>query len=156
MQLTLRVRLPDPRLCYFGFKADLKARKEAHHFARNYSCLQMCERCDACQYKSNSTSEYSYKIMGPTARYADHLLSHEEYLATTSKVSPWVAVPGFQLENCALDWMHLCYLGTAPGHIASCLKLLKHSGYYYEQGEPDSMFLRRVSIEMRQTCKQHG
>ena len=126
--LTLRVRLPDPRLCYFGFKADLKARKEAHHFARNYSCLQMCERCDACQYKSNSTSEYSYKIMGPTARYADHLLSHEEYLATTSKISPWTRVAGFQIENATLDWMHLCYLGTAPSHIASCLKLLKHVG----------------------------
>ena len=148
--------MSEPRLCYFGFKADLKARKEAHLFDRNYACREMCERCDACQYKSNATSQYSYKNMGPSARYADRMLSHEEYLATTSKVSPWVAVPGFQLENCALDWMLLCYLGTAPGHIASCLKLLKHSGYYYEQGEPDSMFLRRVSIEMRQTCKQHG
>ncbi|CAK9020809.1 30S ribosomal protein S6 [Durusdinium trenchii] len=144
------------KLCYFGFKADLKARKEAHHFARNYACLQMCERCDACQYKSNSTSEYSYKIMGPTARYADHLVSHEEYLATTSKISPWARVAGFQIGNATLDWMHLCYLGTAPSHIASCLKLLKHVGYAYTVGESDAMYLRRVSIEMRQTCKRHG
>ena len=51
--------------------------------------------------------------------------------------------------------MHLGYLGVAKNHVPSCLKLLRRSGFHYEAGESEDKFLKRVSLEMRQDCKQH-
>lgn len=144
------------RLSYLAFKADLKARKEAHYFDKNYSRRECCERCKACQLKSNAIHMYSFKNMSPSAPYAQEFVTHESYLATTPNISPWAKVAGFQIENCSWDWMRVCFLGTAPGHIASCLKLLKHVGYSYSPDESDAVFLRRFTIEMRAVCKKHG
>ena len=90
------------------------------------------------------------------AGYISTCIDHSEYLRTAKRVSPWTQVVGLQIENCAQDFMHLCYLGIGPGHVASCLKMLKVLGYSYEEGESDDVFLRQVTLDMRRTCKAYG
>lgn len=51
------------------------------------------------------------------------------------------------------DWS---YLGTAASHVASSLKLVRALGYFYERDESEDLFLKRISLEMKRTCKQHG
>lgn len=143
-------------MCYFGFKADLKARKQCHRFVRYYQCKLLCERCDAIQLRTNDCHPMSYKDMSSTAPYLHTFMDHSKFMETTPSVSPWAIVPGWQVENCFYDFMHLCFLGTCRGHIPSVLKLLQCCGFCYENGESDDLFLKRVSIEMRATCKEHG
>ena len=140
---------------YFAFKADLKARKQCHRFDRYYQCRNLCERCDAIQVRSNEIHPMTYKNMSVSAPYLDTFLDHSSYMERAHRASPWSIIPGWQIDNCPLDWMHLVYLGTARGHIPSVLKLLQNLGRCYEEGESDDLFLRRASIEMRETCKKH-
>ena len=143
-------------MSYLAFKADLKARKQCHEFSRYYLCKQCCERCDALQLRKNEENPLSFKNMSPMAPYVTTCIGHAEYLARDPVTSPWCCVAGFQLETCTYDVMHLVFLGTARDHIPSCLKLMQHLGYCFQPGESDDMFLKRISIEMRTTCKQRG
>ena len=56
-------------------------------------------------------------------------------------------------ESCTFDVMRIIFLGVAKDHIPSCLKVLRVLGYHYETMETDQMFLKRVSLEMKQDCK---
>ena len=142
-------------MCYLVFKADLKAKKQAHLLERNYQCKLLCERCDAVQPKTSEPQRLTYKNMAVDAPYLNTLVTHEHYLATTLKPSPWTPM-GWRIDNTPHDWMHVVYLGTAPGHIASCLKLLQLLGYGYKEGESTELYLRRASIEMRKECAALG
>ena len=144
------------RMCYLGFKADLKARKQCHRFQRYYLCKKLCERCDAVQLRSNSHHRMSYKDFSPSAPYLETIMDHDEFMQQAGCVSPWACIPGWQVENCFFDFMHLAYLGTCRSHVPSVLKMLQCLGYCYETGESDELFLKRTSIEMRETCKQNG
>ena len=145
------------RLIYMGMKADLKARKECNRFNKKYYlCKNMCERCDAVQLRTNQDHPMNYKNMSRSAPYLETCIDHDEYIRTSSEISPWSLVTGWQLENVFFDFMHLVYLGTARSHVPSALKILRHLGYFYEEGESEELFLRRTSLEMRATCKKHG
>ena len=97
----------------------------------------------------------TFKCFAETAPYLQTILSHKRYVEKARVLSPWVPI-GWQLENTPHDWLHVCYLGTGPGHVALTLKMLQVLGYGFQSGESDDMFLRRTSLEMRQTCKQFG
>lgn len=142
-----------PRMFYFAFKADLKARKECNNFKKYYQCKAFCERCDAVQHTKDQPELYSYKNMNPSAPYAATVINHDQYIAATRDPSPWINVEGWQLETVTFDFMHVVYLGIARNLIPSCLKMLQLQGYGYEPGETDDMFLKRISVEMRETCK---
>ena len=148
------------RMCYLAFKADLKARKECHQFKKYYLCKNLCERCDAVQPKSNKDIDHpmSFKNMSPASPYVATCIDHAKYLETNAhdELSPWCCVPGFDLETCTYDVMHAIFLGIARDHVPSCLKFMQHLGYSYEPGESDELFLKRMSIEMRTTCKLRG
>ena len=143
-------------MCYLGFKADLKARKQCHRFDRYYQCKLCCERCDAVQVRTNENHRTSYKNMSSSAPYLQTIMDHDEFVQRAHRISPWADVVGWQVENCFFDFMHLAYLGTCRGHIPSVLKLLQCKGYCYEPGESDDLFLKRTSIEMRETCRKNG
>ena len=144
----------DCRLLYFNFKADLKARMECHRLEKKYyGTKRCCEKCDAVQLKNNAVHPMNYKDMSANAPYLATRVNHEEYLHTFRPLSPWLSVPGFQLETLVYDWMHLVYLGTARSHVASAIKLLRMMGHYYEHGESDETYLRRLTADMRKTCK---
>lgn len=136
------------------FKADLKARMQCHLLENYYLCKKCCDRCDAIQPMDSQPHRMSYKNTAVDAPYAATVKDNGDYLRTAKKPTPWLCVPGFQFETISFDAMHLIYLGTAKNHIPSCLKILKLWGFHYECGETDELFLKRVSMEMKQDCKE--
>lgn len=111
----------------------------------------MCDRCGAVRAAEGGA--LSFKNTSQRADYAATCVSHADYLRTTRRVSPWSAIGGWQIENTMYDWS---YLGTAASHVASSLKLVRALGYFYERDESEDLFLKRISLEMKRTCKQHG
>ena len=145
-----------PRLCYFAFKADLKARHQCHLFDQYYLCKLCCDRCEAVKPTTSEQHEMTFKNMSPTAPYVATCKDHSMYLRSCRRVSPWNAVPGWQLESVSYDIMHCIFLGVARDHIPSVLKMLQLLGCCYVAGESDDEFLKRVSMEMKQDCKAAG
>lgn len=145
------------RMAFLLFKADLKARMECHRFySRHYQCKKICERCDAERMTTDVYPTMCYTNMSESAPYKATTKSHSEYLASTQTPSFWMAMPGFQLESCSYDWMHLVYLGVARDLMPSALKLLQHLGFHYVEGESVSDYLQRATLDMQMTCKEHG
>ena len=111
------------RLAYVGFKADLKARAQAHYFfERYYLCNYICESCFAARPHANPM--LSFMDFSPEPVYAMTAINHEDYMKH-HRHSPWAAMPGFRLETVFLDLMHILWLGTARGLYASAL------GYWF-------------------------
>ena len=137
-----------------AFKCDGKCRKESHYFTANHLCKQVCERCSAVRQFDNKEQPMTYKHFDEDAPYMKTIITHRDHVAQAKELSPWSYV-GWQIENTPYDWLHVCYLGTGPGHVASVLKMLQLLGYGYEPGESDEMFLRRTTLEMRETCREH-
>lgn len=144
---------PKLRLVYFAWKGDLKARKQCHEFTDYYRCKRLCDKCSAVQPMSSAPEPFSYKNMSPNAPYVGTEKDHNAYIRTARCISPWAVVDGWQYESVSFDMMHIVFLGIAKNHVPSCLKLLRHRGFYYEHGESDAEFLKRVSMEMKQDCK---
>lgn len=144
------------RLVYFGFKADLKARKQCHLFTKYYLCKDCCERCSAVKPTTSAPHPMTYKNMAPNAPYVTTCIDLDLYVATCDRISPWSAIEGFQLETVTWDFMHVVYLGTARDHVPSVLKMLHHLGYHYTEGETDDHFLKCIYMEMKKDCKQKG
>eukprot|EP00435_Cladocopium_sp_Y103_P011495 s710_g3.t1 len=143
-------------LCWFGFKADLKARYQCHLLSEYYKCKKMCDRCSAIQPMTSQPHPMTYKNMSDDAPYAGTCKDHDDYVRTARRLTPWLAVEGFQFEHITFDMMHLVFLGVARNHVPSVLKMLKRFGFHYEEAESDEKFLKRVSMEMKQDCKDHG
>jgi len=96
----------------------------------------------------------TYKNTARDAPYVATFKNHDIYLRQAKRISPWSKVPGWSFDTLPYDMMHLVFLGIAKNHVPSCLKILKLWGYYYEEGESDDMFLKKVSYEMKQDCKR--
>lgn len=143
------------RLIYIAFKADLKARKECHVLDAYYKCRKCCDRCDAVQPFTSAPEPMTYKDMAYDAPYAATCKDHWSYLQNAQQLSPWAVVPGWQFETLTFDMMHLVFLGVARNHVPSCLKILKLKGFHYDLGDSDQVFLKKVSFEMKDDCKQH-
>lgn len=138
------------------FKADLKARMQCHLLDNYYRCKKVCDRCGAIQPMDSRPHPMTYKNTAKDAPYARTCKDHDAYMAAARHPTPWCAVEGFQFETISFDTMHLIYLGIAKNHVPSCLKILKLWGFYYESSdETNEKFLKRVSIEMKQDCKEH-
>lgn len=149
--------LPPCRMCYFAWKADLKARKEVHNFTKHYLCKRCCERCAAIKPTNSLPELYTYKNFMPDAPYMDTCLTHDEYVqgVPSDDLSPWSGVAGWSLGSCTYDFMHIVYLGLGRGLVASSLKALQMLGFWPD-AVSDDHFLKLVSNEMRVTCKAHG
>ena len=57
------------KACYFGFRADGKARKEANNFQRTYQHSLICESCLAQRSHKGWQPLLNYKNFYPTAAY---------------------------------------------------------------------------------------
>ena len=137
------------------FKADLKARWQMHRLEHHYKCKRCCDKCSAIQPFKSDFHAMSYKNTARDAPYATTLRDHDTYVLEAKHISPWCQVEGCQFETWSFDTMHLIYLGVARNHVPSCLKFLKIWGVYYQPGESDEMFLKRVSLEMKDDCKRN-
>ena len=143
-------------MCYFSFKADLKARKEVNNLKEYYLCKRICERCPAVQPRAPNLDPFTYKNFAPSAPYMQACVTHEEYLRRTpaGKLSAWSAVAGWTVGTCSYDFMHLVYLGIARSLVPSTLKALRLMRFWPE-ATSDERFLKMVSREMHATCKAH-
>ena len=117
------------RLVYFAWKGDLKARKQCHGFQRYYRCKHLCDKCCAVQPMTNAPETFTYKNMSPNAPYATTVKDHDDYIRSTTQISDWSVVQGWQYESVSFDMMHIVFLGIAKNHIPSCLKILRLRGF---------------------------
>ena len=140
------------KLAYLGFKADYKARCEAHRFDRYYLCDFICEACMAQKAKRNMTCPFT--DFSAQAPYRLTGIGHETYLRTAACPSPWVAMPGFHLHNVFRDLMHTLYLGTLHTLIPSCVVLWIRFDVLGDGSLADK--LQRFSRDMKQKCREHG
>lgn len=139
---------------YVGFKADAKARKECHRFTRSYQHNQICECCLAERPNKNGDPRLSFKNFFPGAAHAMTVLSHQEYVRTSSTLSPWLGMPGFHVKTRFRDPMHTIFLGSAKELIASCLGYWCRNGFI--PGSDLDEQLREVSRMQKEECKNHG
>lgn len=112
------------RACMVGQKSDAKARKETNRFKQNYHCEQMCDCCDAVQWKSWRTDlTQTYRDFTEHAAHRATAFGHAEYMqrVTPLTVSPWNLVPGWRKEMAFFDLMHVDALGTAGDLAASVI-----------------------------------
>jgi len=101
--------LPDPPAFYFaGFKSDWKQRKEQHNITRYAQCTLVCEHCLATRKPGLNT----YADFSDNPGWAATEMTHTEYLASTTNLSPWwnsMLDVGFSKERHHWDGMHLLY-----------------------------------------------
>lgn len=78
-----------------------------------------------------------------------------DYRREHHAVSAWAVVPGWRLETCFRDPMHILYLGTCRDLYPSALgywlrnKLLVYDGTMNQQ-------LREVSVRLKEECRAEG
>jgi hypothetical protein len=88
------------------------------------------------------------------------VISHEAYVATGRRPTPWLCVPGFRLETAWGDLMHDMYLGHAKDSIASGLISLLEGGYILDSARnafaSKDIALKNVALEFHDWCKAKG
>lgn len=127
---------------------------QCHRFEkRYYGCKLLCDRCKAVRQWTNQHHDMTFKDFSPNPKYAASLESHDDYVASGRPLSYWSKVEGWQLETCVYDWMHMFLLGVGRSLVPSALKLIQQMGYHYEAGESDAEFLKRATVEMKQTLR---
>ena len=142
------------RFAYFGFKSDLKARKECHYLERSYQHNLICETCFAQRPNKHGDPQMYFKDFSPGAAHLMTHLTHEEYVRSSSQASPWLHMPGFNIKSCFRDPMHVVFLGTAKDLLASCLGYWNRVGLL--PGANLAERLRTFSKLQRDTCKAAG
>lgn len=142
------------RFAYFGFKADAKARKECHAYDRSYQHTQICETCLAEKPSVNGNPDMNFKNFFRTAPYLLTGLSHSDYVATASRVTPWNNMPGFNIKTCFRDPMHTIFLGTAKEVLASSMGYWARSQLL--EGNSLSEQLRWFSRMQHACCFENG
>ena len=111
--------------------------------------------CCACKpgYKQ-SVEQLNFKQFTPGSAHEMTILTHDEYLATATHVSPWAQLSGWHLLNNYRDLMHVLFLGTCKDLLASNVKLL--AVYNLLPGNPQEALdkrLRAFSEDMYHECK---
>ena len=137
------------KLVYFGWKADLKARVQAHFFSNYYLCNNICDRCFATSPMANKHLAFTH--LGEDAAYWMTELSHSDYARHNSDPSPWMEMPGFRLETVFFDAMHIIWLGTARVLLGSCLNVWHRLGFLGNASYGAN--LKAFSVDMKNTCR---
>jgi len=142
------------KACYFGYRADGKARRESHLFPRSFLHSFVCEQCLAQKERKNWEPLMSYKCFYQSAAYRMTTISHTDYMQHTRPLSPWRVIDGWHLGTVFHDPMHVLYLGICKDLYASALGYWIRQGYYGEGTLSDklrcfSSELKRASIQQR-------
>jgi hypothetical protein len=148
---TLRGQQMQWRSAFIGIRADSKARVECHRFQRWYGATFCCDQCLGTQPFPSAPAELSILDMSRTAPYSQTLFTHEQYLQYERVQSPWCAVPGWRLETCYYDLLHVLHLGVCKQSNASCIAELLESGCL--PGDTVSDKLCRLTVLFAEWCK---
>ena len=113
-----------------GFESwtgDWKERSLSHMFIRrNYQSTLMCDQCRAVQAFKKTPDELLpllYSDFGLNAAWTSTLRNHQDYLNETPMLhrTPWLAVPGFDINRVRWDSAHTILLGTGKDIAGSFL-----------------------------------
>ena len=113
-----------------GFDAwtgDWKERALSHHFIkRNYMSMRCCDQCNAVKPLKRTPQNLHYLMFTdfrPNAPWTQTLRDHGTYLAETplAQRSPWLGVPGFDINRVKFEVAHTILLGIAKDVVGSIL-----------------------------------
>lgn len=113
-----------------GFESwagDWKERALSHSFVkRNYQSTRVCDQCDAIKpFAATDVAllPFIYTDFRMTAPWTRTIRDHLAYLAETppDQVTPWIDVPGFNINRVRWDTGHTILLGTGKDTAASVL-----------------------------------
>lgn len=123
------------RGCYFGFRADGKARKETNLFQRSYLHSSICESCLAQRHHVNWIPLLSYKNFYPSAAHRLTRISPAPSCFTKNDITICCLEPEPELTVLLIHYPRPCRLhqqlsqppfvslasggGMAPGHVLS-------------------------------------
>ena len=98
------------------FKADGKARVEAHGFVFNYQTIFACDDCMCTQpfpsvIANPRLDRLSYLQTGPRAPWRKTLITHDMYMNHSKYLTPWRLIPGWHKSLSPQDWLHVGPLG---------------------------------------------
>ena len=137
-----------------------KARRELHFFTRHYNATYICDRCLAAFLYKQAPQQLNFGDASASAPWRRTAISHEAYVATTLRLTPWLCVPGFRLELAWGDLMHDLYLGHAMTSIASGLIDLLEGGYILDSARnafaSKDTALKNVVLDVHDWCKAKG
>jgi hypothetical protein len=154
----MHLNLGDKILCEWTFAR--KARRELHFFTRHYNATYICDRCLAAFLYKQAPQQLNFGDASASAPWRRTAISHEAYVATTLRLTPWLCVPGFRLELAWGDLMHDLYLGHAMTSIASGLIDLLEGGYILDSARnafaSKDIALKNVVFEFHDWCKAKG
>lgn len=119
---------------------------------------RLCDLCMAEKPTKRANPAMNFKNMATDAPYRLTNINHATYLATTSQVSPWSAIPGWELECNVFDVMHNLFLGSGRDFLGSAIRLLLEHGAFDAYGVQRSShdMFARITLEIHDTYKQHG
>jgi hypothetical protein len=150
-----RVKLANQRMlwrsAFIGLRTDSKARKECHNFHRWYGATYCCDLCLCTQPFPNADAALTMLDLSRDAEYARTMFSHEQYLAYERVRSPWCHVPGWRLECCYFDLLHVLHLGVCKQSNASCIAEMLESGCLPGDSVVDK--LCRLTVQFGDWCK---
>ena len=113
-----------------GFESwagDWKERSLSHSFVkRNYQSTLLCDQCSAVQPHAKTPAhmlENIYSDFRLDAPWTKTIRNHQTYLQETpdNLLSPWVAVPGFNISRVRWDSAHTILLGIGKDIAAGFL-----------------------------------
>ena len=111
-----------------GFESwtgDWKERSLSHCFVkRNYQSKKLCDQCNAVQPFAKTRQDemqFLYTNFALDAPWTRTIRSHDDYLRDTPSLTPWIAVPGFQISRVKWDMAHTILLGAGKDIAASFL-----------------------------------
>ncbi|CAL1166148.1 unnamed protein product, partial [Cladocopium goreaui] len=140
---------------YFAARYDAKARVETNNFLRHYGCSLICEQCLASKISKTTDDRMCYKDFRLESPRWLTRINHDTYMRTTPPraISPWHIIPGWSLESCLHDIMHVVYLGTGRDLVASLLGDFLECGVLGPPHLSVDHRLRLFSIEMNKFFK---
>jgi hypothetical protein len=137
---------------FLGIRADSKARAEVHNCHRWYQTSFCCDLCLASQPFKHADRRLTYLDLRRNAPYAATVLTHEEYINFEKRQSPWRQVPGWRLECCYYDVLHVIHLGVSKQSNASCIIELLEGGSL--PGDNAAQQLMGLTHAFADWCKQ--
>jgi hypothetical protein len=85
-----------------------QARRENHEFIRHYGTTNMCDSCSANHMHKKGEIELNWGNFTESAGWRTTRCRQHDYIAYTPvhRLSPWMAIPGWSIENTWFDLMH--------------------------------------------------
>ena len=144
---------------FAAWKSDGKARAEAHLFPMNYSAIFCCDACLGTQgfpsvMRTAALRSLLVTNVDPDAPWRRTCFGHATYMQHSSRISPFMIIPGMHKDRILHDFLHLGPLGFLKDVNGSlCVSFLKHHELEPQGASPDEQ-LRALWVEFRKWCRE--